>query len=585
MIHGLELEAFSHPYLYLFILSFLLSIFISYDASKKSDSKKLYNKFFILCNITLGFWAFLVISKLILQPTILHIYAHSLVITVATINVWSLMMFIYYYTNISISKKIAWFSIIPLAFCLVLTLISFHLNFDSYDIYFTSKDIAFYTIPLEQSIPMQILITVHFIYGFIGLSVLYVFSKNQKDKNKNQYYWIMFANSIIIIGGLISAFRIDPYPDIHVYPAFFSLFFIILWHAIYNHNLFNVLPIARTKILENLMHGVIVINKDKKIIDSNKKIEQIFQKEDIYNKNIFDIHPNLKHENINFKRKNCIEDFRITNDATDKYYNISVTPLYDNESKYIGTILSFDDVTKLKENQLLLEERKENIIQQKKELKQKTNDLERQNKKLENFASVLSHDIRNPLHVSKGYLELLKNEPENTEYYNHLNNSLDRIEIIINDVLQLTKEGNEVEELTETDLKSIINESWGMLEFTDANLDMKDTITFKSDKSRLKNVLENIFRNSKDHIPENKSIKIIVGSLPNKNGFYIEDNGPGIPENKRDEVFEYGFTSEKTGTGIGLAVVKDIVNAHDWKIIATDGEQLEGTRFEIIFDK
>jgi len=572
----IDTNAFNHPYLYLFFISFCLSMFISYKLYTKSKLKTSYTKFFVICNISLGLWAFVVMFKLLLHPTIIHIYLQSITLILATINVWTLIMFIYYYTNMSISSKIAWYSLVPLLGVLFATLISFYMNFTSYDIYLTSKNISFYTIPYEQDIYFTILILLHLIYGIIAMVALSIFAREQIHENKKQAYLLILSVLVIFAGGLISSLRLHPYPDLHIYPAFVALFFIVIWKSIYSYNFFNILPIARTKILENLKQGVIVINEDKNIIDSNKSAKQICSMDKIYMKNIYDIYPKLKDNIDDLSTDYCVENFPIEKDGDIKYYNISIEPIQNNESKYVGSTLSFDDVTKLKENQLQLEKQKQDLQDKKKELKI-------QNEKLQNFASVLSHDLRNPLSVARGYSELIKEDTDNEEYFEQLDSSLIRIENIINDVLELTKKGKKIENKSEIDLESIVNESWGILKLSDSTIHVKDTIQFQADKSRLKNIFENIFRNSKDHTPKNKSTKIIVGSLRNKDGFYIEDNGPGIPEEKRDNIFEYGVTHSEDGTGLGLAIVKQIVTAHGWTISVTDAENLGGVRFEIKF--
>lgn len=574
----IEYSAFNHPYLYLYLLSFIFSLVIIYKTINRDNSRQLYVLFFILSNLTLGVWAFLAIFKLLLSLTIIHIYIHFLILITATINVWALIMFIYYYTNPSISRNIAWGSSIPLLICIVAVLISNYINFESYNIYVTSKDISFYMIPLEQSLSYQILVLTHFIYGFVGLTTLYIFSRRQKQENKSQYYAIIIATLIIFIGAAISTSRFHPYPNIHIYPVFFSIFFIIVWKSIYSYNFFKILPIARTDILENLAQGIIFINKNNKIIDVNESAKQIFNSDNLYMKNIYGIHPVFENNVEDFSEKNIIDNVSIDKNNETKYYNITIKPLYDNSSTYSGSTISFEDITKLNNNKLLLEEQKNKI-------EKKNKELQRQNKKLENFASVLSHDIRNPLNVAKGYAELIKDNPENQEHYKNMNEGLDRIEDIIDSLLELATQNKEIEKVTKLDLESISKESWGMLNHTDAKLNIVETIEFEADEKRIKNVFENLFRNAQDHSSDDIQTKIQVGPLKNKNGFYIEDNGPGIPKNKRDSIFDYGITHSPDGTGLGLGIVKDIINAHSWDIIVKDGDELSGARFEIIFNQ
>jgi signal transduction histidine kinase len=68
-----------------------------------------------------------------------------------------------------------------------------------------------------------------------------------------------------------------------------------------------------------------------------------------------------------------------------------------------------------------------------------------------------------------------------------------------------------------------------------------------------------------------------VGALPD--GFYVEDDGPGIPPDERDDVLKSGFTTSDEGTGFGLAIVCQIADAHDWSVEIVEGSE-GGARFE-----
>ena len=71
-----------------------------------------------------------------------------------------------------------------------------------------------------------------------------------------------------------------------------------------------------------------------------------------------------------------------------------------------------------------------------------------------------------------------------------------------------------------------------------------------------------------------------IGELDDKEGFYVEDDGPGIAADDRKQVFEAGYSSTREGTGFGLSIVKEIVEAHGWEIRVTEGTN-GGARFEI----
>lgn len=98
----------------------------------------------------------------------------------------------------------------------------------------------------------------------------------------------------------------------------------------------------------------------------------------------------------------------------------------------------------------------------------------------------------------------------------------------------------------------------------------------RADRSRLSQLLENLMRNAVEH--GGSDVTVTVGELDG--GFYVEDDGVGIPEAERETVFEMGYSTSDEGTGFGLAIVKRITEAHGWDIRVTDGAN-GGTRFEI----
>ena len=103
-------------------------------------------------------------------------------------------------------------------------------------------------------------------------------------------------------------------------------------------------------------------------------------------------------------------------------------------------------------------------------------------------------------------------------------------------------------------------------------------LQFEADTDRLEQLLENLFRNAIDH--NDSDVTIGIGALEGKTGFYVEDDGEGIPASEREQVLELGHSTDMDGTGIGLAIVKEIVTAHDWSITVTDSGS-GGARFEV----
>ncbi|WP_135305481.1 hybrid sensor histidine kinase/response regulator [Haloarcula amylovorans] len=209
--------------------------------------------------------------------------------------------------------------------------------------------------------------------------------------------------------------------------------------------------------------------------------------------------------------------------------------------------------------------------------KQHENALHRQNERLEQFSSVVSHDLRNPLNVAQGRLELASEEHE-SDHLDDAANAVERSLSLIDDLLALAREGERVSEPESVDLGDIIRGCWQNVETNGAALTIEIHRTIRADESRLKQLFENLLRNAVEH--SEGDVTVDVGELDAERGFYVADDGPGSPEDERERIFEAGYSTNEDGTGFGLKIVQEIADAHGWNINVTDS-QFGGARFEV----
>ncbi|MDY6818469.1 MAG: HAMP domain-containing sensor histidine kinase [Halobacteriales archaeon] len=202
---------------------------------------------------------------------------------------------------------------------------------------------------------------------------------------------------------------------------------------------------------------------------------------------------------------------------------------------------------------------------------------QRERDRLEQFASIVSHDLRAPLSVAEGHLRQVREDYDEPQLET-IASAHDRMADIIEDTLILARSGQAVGETTPVDLADVATMSWGMIETKDATLYTDDTAPIDADADRLQHLFVNLFQNAIEHGGE--AVTIRVGMLDESAGFYIEDDGDGIPPSDREQVFERGYSSRETGTGFGLNIVRTVVEAHDWEINLTESET-GGARFEI----
>ncbi|MFB6218204.1 MAG: PAS domain-containing protein, partial [Halobacteriaceae archaeon] len=185
-------------------------------------------------------------------------------------------------------------------------------------------------------------------------------------------------------------------------------------------------------------------------------------------------------------------------------------------------------------------------------------ELERQNERLEEFASIISHDLRNPLNVAQGRLDLVRAECD-SDHLDPVESALDRMDRLIERTLTLAREGQTVGETGSVALADLASRCWRNVETGGATLAAADAPAIDADPERLQHLLENLFRNSVEH--GGPDVTITVGALDTGDGFYVADDGPGIPESKREDVLEAGVSGNEGGTGLGLAIVAQIAEA------------------------
>ncbi|WP_313691682.1 GAF domain-containing sensor histidine kinase [Halorarum halobium] len=204
-------------------------------------------------------------------------------------------------------------------------------------------------------------------------------------------------------------------------------------------------------------------------------------------------------------------------------------------------------------------------------------ELVRQNERLDEFASVVSHDLRNPLTVAQGYLDVIRESGDAADF-DRIESAHDRIERIIDNLLYLAREGQEIGTTEAVDLREAVESSWAVLgaENTDSRLVVDEAVTtVTADYDRLRQLLENVLGNAVAHGGSEVTVRV----ARTDSGFAIADDGPGIPPEQRDRVFERGYSTREDGTGFGLHIVERIADAHGWDVTVAESEA-GGVRFE-----
>ncbi|WP_137284071.1 PAS domain S-box protein [Halorussus salinisoli] len=217
--------------------------------------------------------------------------------------------------------------------------------------------------------------------------------------------------------------------------------------------------------------------------------------------------------------------------------------------------------------------------------------LERQNERLDSFASLLAHELRNPVNIGQIYSQQLsrENSPKAVEY---VTEAFDRIEDMI-DVMLLVARGREaVSECSTVQLADVARQAWSEIDTSEATLEVTTTQTIDVDDTYIRHLFRNLFENAVEHGPTSSrpeaddavehggtDVTVTVGDLPT--GFFVADDGAGIPDDDREAIFETGYTtaSGNGGMGLGLTFVQEMADVYEWECSVTESDA-GGARFE-----
>ncbi|MFB6163673.1 MAG: PAS domain S-box protein [Haloarculaceae archaeon] len=227
--------------------------------------------------------------------------------------------------------------------------------------------------------------------------------------------------------------------------------------------------------------------------------------------------------------------------------DFSITPVTDEDGAVVLLIAEARDIT---------------------ELKRRERELQAQNERLDQFAGMVSHDLRNPLQAAISRLEMAGVADDPDEHVAEAERNLERIDRLITDILTLAREGEAVADPEPVSLPDVAA-AWESVDADRAALDVAADRTIEADPDRVVELLENLFRNAVEHAGTDATVT--VGWLADGDGFYVADDGPGVPPDEREAVFEMGHTTADEGTGFGLAIVREIAQAHGWTASVTEG--------------
>jgi PAS domain S-box-containing protein len=365
----------------------------------------------------------------------------------------------------------------------------------------------------------------------------------------------------ILVGSLAPLFAnafymtsLTPNPGLDLTSVFFLLQGGFIAVALFRYDFLEVTPLAADLLIQEMDDPVVVLDDAGTVVDVNPAGRGLFDQADVEGRPLAALSEPLA---------TAVE----TGDGTtvtarppsgerleQRTLDPNVTDIRDQHGRARGRLVVLRDIT---------------------ERKRREAELRRQNERLDEFASVVSHDLRSPLSVAYSYAELAR-ESDDTEPLEDVLDALDDIDAMVDGLLSLARDGRAVDDPETVDLAEQVERAWMETKASEATLETTVERSIEADPQRLRRLLTNLFRNAVDHGPEDVTVRVgpLGDDVP---GFYVADDGPGLPDDV--DVFEQGVTTSEDGTGFGLAIVETIAEAHGWTVEATESEE-GGARFE-----
>jgi len=450
-------------------------------------------------------------------------------------------------------------------------------------------------------------------YGLLlvgnGLLVGELFTDNRLYRRQSLVLLACLATPWVANGVYHLGF--DIYPGADITPAVFVASSLPLAVIVQRAALAGFVPVAHERVFHTLDDPVFVLTPAGRVLDANRAARDIVTADSgaAVDADIVELLPEVLLDDGDLHPElSTAMECRIQVDGVARQYvaRLRQTEL-ETEQAVRGSLLSLTDVTVQKRQQ-------EQLATTNADLSRQATRLERKNEQLERLASVISHDLETPLATGETLLHLIDADlndpsPELRQSLADLETVHSRLRTFAEGLPTLARESTDVESPGECDLETVARAAWEVVDTGELRLSVTATCTLDGDSSRLQQAFENLFQNAVDHgsphprsraqgdavehgragastaptTPDKDAVTTVrVGTLASADGFYVEDDGPGIPADRRHDMLEFGV-STGSGSGYGLAIVRTIIEAHAWQFSITDAAS-GGARFEVTTD-
>ena len=387
-----------------------------------------------------------------------------------------------------------------------------------------------------------------------GVLVVADLYRRTGNRYRLQTFVILLGTLFPFLGGIATVVDLGSYADLAWFPPALVVHGVFLYGTVFWLGTLDAAVVARDTAVEVMQDPVIVAGSDGRVRDLNPAAEELLPP-DAVGSSLSAVFPRL---DVGVEHPVAIDG---------RQFDIQEDPITDPRGTDRGHVFLLRDVTERERRQAELERREA--------------ELERQNERLEDFAGVVSHDLRNPLAAATAAVELARHaDGDSDDALDRAANAHERMDDLIEGLLSLATAGHSVDSADRVSLDATVRRVWSRLETADATLSVAGPdATVLADGDRLEQLLSNLFRNAIEHAGDDVAVRVEIETRADGVALAVADDGPGVPSEQRSKVTERGV-SLAGGTGLGLAIVVDIAEAHGWELSVEESES-GGARFAI----
>ena len=380
---------------------------------------------------------------------------------------------------------------------------------------------------------------------------------------------LFIATLIPILANLIYIFEPVEFKGVDWTLVTFSVTSLLFVWALYGLRLVDLVPIARDRVVAGMSDGMIVLDKKDRIIDINQVAANILVtfSNNLIGNNILDLIPAARP----LKEQPVAEDIRtefVLGDTDRRFFDVLISPLFEERDKLLGRLIVFRDITKRKK----LEAEREKMID---ELNKKNADLER-------FTYAVSHDLKSPLVTAKWFLDYLKDDISSGKEervqtdIQRIDTAMSTMQKRVDGILDIARAGWLSDMDEDIDLNELVAEAvelmHGRISQRSIKVRVDDSLPqIKGNRLRLLEVFQNLIDNAAKFMGNEPEPQIEIGQQDGEDEglvIFVRDNGMGISLDQHENIFGIfnKLDPKAEGTGIGLSLVKKIIETHGGRI-------------------